>query len=229
MSSKKDLERDLVNPYRSRSLEFPGRIFSTQLEVEQQSLRSLIESSSERFVELGSGSGNHLIALAERNPQVHCFGFEIRYKRAVRTIEKSLAQQVPNSFVIRDRAERLCEFFEPQSVSKIFINFPDPWAKAKQRKNRLFKADFLDSAAKVLRSQGLLLFKTDHAEYFSSVLGLLSKSEHYQIMEFTTDLYASEYLPGNIPTEFEQLFISKGEKICYLKAAARNVLRTAAV
>jgi len=101
------------------------------------------------------------------------------------------------------------------------INFPDPWSKKSRRKNRILSAEFLSVMLPLFRSNGELLFKTDHLEYFETVTEILQQLKTYKIVEHTSDLHNSEYNENNILTEFEMLFKSKGNPpIGYLKATA---------
>ena len=63
------------------------------------------------FVEIGSGSGMHLLRLAEQNPEMLCVGLEIRFKRAYKTGEKAEKLGLPNVLVVRTDARYIAELF----------------------------------------------------------------------------------------------------------------------
>ena len=120
---------------------------------------------------------------------------------------------------MRERGEFIDEYLSHNSIDCMHINFPDPWSKKARRKHRILSADFLTKMHPYFSSRGELRFKTDHLEYFKTVIDILQKLETYKIVEHTTDLHLSNYNVNNILTEFEMLFKSKGNPpIGYLRA-----------
>jgi tRNA (guanine-N7-)-methyltransferase len=202
----------------------PGLIVSEQdRELTADSAR-VIEAKISLFpkcyVELGSGSGMHLLRLAELNRDTLCIGFEIRFKRAFRTGEKAERDGLNNLLVLRSDARAISSLFKPKQVDGYFINYPDPWEKRRWRKNRLINSALLDSMALTLKPGGLLRYKTDHHEYFGSTLPLFLP-ERWLITKTTKNLLESPYLAENIPTEFEGLFKSQGRPLCMMEATLR--------
>lgn len=214
-------ERRWVNPYCVRMPQFEGRIFELDSQESEQIARIRALVRPRCIVELGSGSGNHLVGLGRHSPEASVFGFELRYKRAVRTIEKANTHGVDNVYVIRDKAERISEVFCPRSISALHVNFPDPWAKLKRRKHRILNQSFLDSTYALLASDGIVSIKTDHREYFCSFLETLQADPRFALDGVTHDLYQSDLLEGNIASEFELLFKHKGEPIHHLRFSKR--------
>jgi len=178
-----------------------------------QSIRSRQREFERCFVELGSGSGMHLLKLAVQNPKSLCVGFEIRFKRAFRTGEKAESRGLSNVMLVRTDARNLSTIFEPGSVDAFFINYPDPWDKRRWRKNRLINEELLSTMWERLKPSGFVRYKTDHHEYFSSTMALVTE-ERWEIRRNTTDLFNSPFADGNIPTEFELLFKSQSKPLC---------------
>jgi len=178
-------------------------------------------ASGKVHLEIGCGSGRYLIGWALVNPQDFFIGFELRYKRLVLAAKKMEQQNTHNILLMRERGEFLHEYMPNNSMNCMHINFPDPWSKKSRRKNRILSAEFLSVMLPLFRSNGELLFKTDHLEYFETVTEILQQLKTYKIVEHTSDLHNSEYNENNILTEFEMLFKSKGNPpIGYLKATA---------
>lgn len=185
--------------------------------VTRQELSSRVSSFSRTFVELGSGSGLHLLELAKQNSDALCVGLEIRFKRAFKTGEKAERDGLSNLIVLRSDARQIRQLFKPGQVDGFFINYPDPWDKRRWLKNRLINAELLSTMAELLKPNGFLRYKTDHQEYFESTSTLLIQSG-WKVLKSTTDLMSSPLLNGNIPTEFEYLFKSQGKPLCMLEA-----------
>lgn len=163
------------------------------------------------MVELGSGSGGHLIDYARLNPTTACIGFELRFKRAFRTIEKAEAAGAGNCAVVRSDARLLHEFFEPGSIDDIFVNFPDPWSKRRWHKHRLLSEQFFGRAHALLKDGGHLHYKTDHPEYFERTVALAGTLPGWNTTGISRDLPetgAGSF--GNVLTEFERLFRRQG-------------------
>lgn len=199
----------------------PGFILAEEdRSVSEQATRELQARKaafSRCYVELGSGSGLHLLRLAELNPSILCVGLEIRFKRAFKTGEKAERDGLSNLLVMRTDARQIRSIFRPGEVSAFFVNYPDPWDKRRWHKNRLLNQEMLDTMRDLLSRDGFLRYKTDHHEYFSSTEKLL-RASGWEIPTRTTDLLSSEMAQGNIPTEFEYLFASQGKPLCMLEA-----------
>lgn len=207
-----------LNPYSLIIKNYPARIFSFEELENQDILKPAIEPYKNIILELGSGSGNHLIGQAKFAPENAFFGFELRYKRAVRTIQKAEKIDAKNVFILRTDAKNFDQYFAANSLLGIYVNFPDPWEKKKQRKNRLLNQEFLQVIADLLVPGGFFSFKSDHLEYFLSIAEILKTKSSLVIKEYTEDLYNSEYISSNIKTEFEELFCSQNLPINYLMA-----------
>lgn len=185
----------------------------------RQELRCRMASYAKVFVELGSGSGLHLLTLAEQNPDALCLGLEIRFKRAFKTGEKAEKLGLSNLIVMRSDARCISQLFGHREVDQFFVNYPDPWDKRRWIKNRLLNPELLSTMRSLLKPNGCLRYKTDHQEYFASTTKLLADSG-WRIEKHTTDLLSSSWTPENIPTEFECLFKSQGKPLCMLEAYA---------
>ena len=180
---------------------------------------NILAASGKVHLEIGCGSGRYLIEWALANPQDIFIGVELRYKRLVLAAKKMEHQNTHNILLMRERGEFLHEYMPNNSMDCMHINFPDPWSKKSRRKNRILSAEFLSVMLPLFRSNGELLFKTDHLEYFETVTEILQQLKTYKIVEHTSDLHNSEYNENNILTEFEMLFKSKGNPpIGYLRA-----------
>jgi tRNA (guanine-N7-)-methyltransferase len=169
------------------------------------------------FVEIGSGSGLHLLELAKQNPSYLCVGLEIRFKRAFKTGEKAERQGLANVLVLRTDARFISAIFEDNSVAGFFVNYPDPWDKRRWLKNRILNQDSLSEMHRLLNERGFLRYKTDHHDYFDSVCALLNK-DNWEIVKHSNDLLASSYIQENIPTEFEYLFKSQNKPLYLVEA-----------
>lgn len=211
-----------TNPYIALAASKPDYILQAAQGVLSDEQLDLLHARmagfKECFVEAGSGSGGHLLAQAGRNAAGFYVGFELRYKRAFDTGRKAEKSGVKNLLVVRGQNSEMFRVFEPQSLRGIFVNFPDPWDRRRWHKHRMLNADFLNQAYQLLHPSGFISYKTDHSGYFDATVGLLHETGLFTIEKLTHDLYHSEFLADNLPSEFEKLFVSKGLPINFLVA-----------
>jgi tRNA (guanine-N7-)-methyltransferase len=212
------------NPYIDLSRNLSSRIIvncsGETSDNDRDNIKQLIDNYDGLIVEIGSGSGQHLIELAKLYPQYCVLGFEVRYKRSVRTIEKSMRTNVPNVFVARTSALNIPNLIPPSAISIVYVNFPDPWSdKRRWYKNRLLTSTTLNMIWQSLVSKGVLRCKTDHRESFMDLLQLLKSDSNCKIQRHTEDLHRSPYVSENILTEFEGMFISQNMPIYFVEAS----------
>lgn len=180
-----------------------------------------IDLSKPIIIDLGCGAGNFLRDYARLFPDYSFYGFELRYKRLVKGALKFKKHGLTNIRLIQARAEDVTEWFPSGRVREVNINFPDPWPKKRHLKHRLMTADFLVKLRRLLEKDGHFVFKTDHGDYFQSVVALIKESGLFDIIGYSEDLHRSPLNEQNIPTEFEQLFQGKGYPVFYIKSKVR--------
>lgn len=211
-----------VNAYRKLADNWPDRLINlegTSLSAEQTThLKQQLDGYEEKILEIGSGSGSFIIENAKLNPEKLFVGVELRYKRSVRTIEKAIAANVENLIIIRADVNFLMECLQDQQFKAIYINFPDPWDKARWLKHRMFTESRLSFLASLLPQEGLLSLKTDHEEYFESARELVDSHKDFQLTEISRDFQNASDPIVNVKTEFEQLFRSQRKNIYYFAA-----------
>ena len=203
------------NPYMAEIYNFPKIILPHPSSANfQKHLNKIRGTKSKSYLgkthlEIGCGSGRYLIEWANNNTHDSFIGVELRYKRLVLAAKKIEQQHIKNILLLRERGEYFDEYFQQNSLDFLHINFPDPWIKKSQRKNRILNHEFLEKLIPIMNINGELRFKTDHQEYFETVSKILSKISDFSIIEHTLDLHRSIYNDGNILTEFELLLKQK--------------------
>jgi len=209
--------RDKVNPYSEWIYDHPENLLPHPTRELLQEKRAQAPAGSGRLVvELGSGSGNFLVKLAEQSPQDHLVGFELRYKRLVKAACKLEKRGLRNVWLLRALADQFDEFFPPASIDAVHVNFPDPWPKPSQWKKRLVNAALLGRLEGALKAGGGVTLKTDHSGYFLHALSLWCDRPGWRITHFSNDLHRYTGAVANVRTEFEQLFAAKKKAIFYL-------------
>ena len=101
-------------------------------------------------LEIGTGNGSFLAAMALAHAEWDFLGVEIRFKRVVQGAKRIRAADLSNARMVRYDAFFLADLFAPASLAAIYLNHPDPWPKGKHEKNRLISKAFLSWAADTL-------------------------------------------------------------------------------
>ena len=118
------------------------------------------------IVEVGSGSGEALLAHAAAHPGVDYLAVEVWETAIARLVTSIHRQGLHNVRVVPADASQLLATALPVScASEVWVFFPDPWRKPRHRKRRLVTTAFADSVARVLRPGGVWRLATDWADY----------------------------------------------------------------
>ena len=159
------------------------------------------------FIEIGMGKGDFIIENAKRYPDINFIGIEKFPSVLVGAIKKldEEPQVLPNLKLMKEDALVLNDVFKENEVSRIYLNFSDPWPKKKHAKRRLTSEVFLPIYQNILNENGELILKTDNRILFE--YSLIS-FQHYgmDFVDVCLDLHHSEGYEDNIQTEYERKF-----------------------
>lgn len=166
-------------------------------------------------IEIGMGKGQFIHQLAEQNPDINYIGIEMYSSVLYRALEKRAETDLNNLYFLRFDAKYLNNIFEKSEVARIYLNFSDPWPKDRHAKRRLTSSLFLEIYDNILNSNGYVQFKTDNRDLFDFSVSTVQESDKWKIHNISYDLHHSEFLEGNIMTEYESRFVAEGKPICY--------------
>jgi len=168
-------------------------------------------------IEIGMGKGRFIMELAALHPEINYVGIERYPSVLLRGLQKRAELELDNIYFMCVDAKNLAEIYAPGEVEKIYLNFSDPWPKDRHEKRRLTSEDFMKMYNQILRPDGVVEFKTDNRELFDYSLEAIPRAG-WKIVDFTYDLHHSEMGAGNVMTEYEEKFSSKGNPIYKLVA-----------
>ena len=169
------------------------------------------------FLEIGCGKGGFICGLACDNPDINFAAVERNPDVILIAMEKARGMGLKNLRFINDEAENLADYFGPEQVAGIYLNFSDPWHKNYQVRKRLTYKTFLDIYKNILVPGSKIIMKTDNRKLFDfSVKSLYDNG--FLIFSLTHDLYSDGVPDDNIQTEYEKKFVGQGIKICRLEA-----------
>jgi tRNA (guanine-N7-)-methyltransferase len=115
-------------------------------------------------VEVGFGSGRHLLHQAKKNPETLYIGLEIHTPSAQQVLKQIELQKLENIWVVNYDARLFLEMLPSNICEQIFVHFPVPWDKKPHR--RVISKSFLAESMRVLGVDGRLELRTDSDNYF---------------------------------------------------------------
>ena len=124
-----------------------------------------LKDSREIWIEVGFGSGRHLLYQAKAKPNILHIGIEIHKPSIEQVIKRAEAEGLDNIYVVDYDARILMEFLPANRVGRIFVHFPIPWDKKPHR--RVISQQFLEESLRVLRIDGTLELRTDSDLYYA--------------------------------------------------------------
>lgn len=177
--------------------------------------RSEFSDYKDLWLEIGCGKGRFTAGTAKENPDVMLLALEKVEDAMVIGMELVDGEGISNVRFISIDALELREIFAQGEVSRIFLNFCDPWPKSRDAKHRLTAPGFLRSYADILPESGEIHFKTDNRPLFDWSLEQLA-AEGWELREVTNDLHENGI--KGVMTDYEAKFHSQGVKINRLVA-----------
>ena len=121
-------------------------------------------------LEIGCSTGEYLCALAAKNPGINFLGVEINLKALYVAIGQAADLQLENIRFIKAPFQQLFPLLVPQSLGAVYLHFPDPSLRPKQRKRQLLGPPLLDALHAALILGGVWSIVTDNEELFMGTI-----------------------------------------------------------
>ncbi len=161
-------------------------------------------TDKEVWIEVGFGSGRHLLYQAKSNPDILFIGIEI-HKPSIEQLLKQIAlQKIENILVVDYDARLFLEFVPSNIVGKIFVHFPVPWDKKPHR--RVISSAFIQEAKRVLKKGGVLELRTDSENYFRYSFDLF-------MQEPKAEMEVTKNIEPPISSKYEDRWVRLGKDI----------------
>ncbi len=173
-------------------------------------------------IEIGMGKGQFIRTMADKYKDINFIGIERYESVLMKALQRkyqieALEGKYKNLYFACFDALLLGEVFDRGEVDKIYLNFSDPWPKARHKNRRLTSERFLGIYNKILKPTGVIEFKTDNIELFDYSLESITEAG-WKILYSTRDLHSETDARDNIMSEYEEKFSAKGQAICKLVA-----------
>ncbi|MEZ0283379.1 tRNA (guanosine(46)-N(7))-methyltransferase TrmB [Methyloceanibacter sp.] len=182
-----------------------------------RSLASLFPKPvKEVWLEVGFGSGEHLLWQAERHEDVGFIGCEPFINGMASLLGAVETSGIATIRVHDGDARDVLGWLPDGSIGRIFLLFPDPWPKKRQLKRRLLSRETVKALARVLRRGGEFRFASDDANYAAQAL-LLARTSGAFVWEAERPADWRER-EGDWPeTRYERKALAGGRKAVYLR------------
>ena len=182
---------------------------------------NLFDNENPIYLEIGCGKGKFITGLAAAFTGRNYIAIEGQSSVVLRALEKAEEQQLGNLRIFIDYVNDLSDYFSHGELSGIYLNFCDPWPKARHAKRRLTYHTRLKNYMQVLGEDGFIEFKTDNDGLFEFTLEEI-RTAGLEIAEMTRDLHGGpvgEYsaISRKFMTEYEEKFSSQGKNINFVR------------
>jgi tRNA (guanine-N7-)-methyltransferase len=170
------------------------------------------------ILEVGAGTGLFSVELAHRKPDKVVVALDVKADRLQKGAYLALEKGLTNIYFIRARADQLSELFSSQLIKKIWLTFPDPYPKRRNRGRRLTHLSFIEIYKNILDKNGSVYLKHDNLEFFQWSLEQFVISS-WRIDKLSFDLHQSSQSDDyKILTTYEERWLSEDRKTKFVKA-----------
>lgn len=206
---------------RDKRMEKVEKLFVSMDENDVVDISSSFNEEGELFLEIGCGKGAFITGLAAQYPNNKLLAVELVPDVLMMAMEKVDREGIENVKFLHANADTIADIIPEGSVSRLYLNFSDPWPKKRNAKRRLTSPLFLERYKKILAPKGKIFFKTDNKGLFDYSLESFV-ANGYKISDICFDLHNDPiFSKDNIETEYEKNFSEKGFLINRLVAEVR--------
>lgn len=182
--------------------------------------KTLFGNNNPIYIEIGMGKGKFIIENAKKYPNINFIGIEKFDSILARSLQK-IDDDIPNLLIVRMDALIIDKVFSLE-ISRIYLNFSDPWPKLRHHFRRLTSKIFLDRYDTIFKDTKEIYMRTDNRDLFIYSLESLSNHDYY-LSNISFDLHKDEEVL--ITTEYEDKFSNENKPIYSLVATSEKCLK----
>ncbi len=165
----------------------------------------ILEEHGNSILEIGCGNGEFLLQLHEARPNAFILGLDISNLALRKALSR--IKNLERTYVTKAEGRWFLHWIVPEnSISEIYVLFPDPWPGREKR--RLVDNDFVSLLAHKLKKGGKFVFATDVEDYYQDVLEIVEKSPFFEHINGMDAFY----------TKYERKWKAHGKKTFSLTA-----------
>ncbi len=168
------------------------------------------------FLEIGFGGGEHLAAMARAHPEAGYLGVEPFLNGVAKLLGAIEAENITNIRLLRGDGRHVLNALPKSSLDAVFLLYPDPWPKRRQRKRRIVDEAFLDELARVIRPGGEFRFASDIDDYVGWTLARILPHAGFEWVAKSPSDWLDPW-EGWHRTRYEEKAIREGRVPSYLR------------
>jgi tRNA (guanine-N7-)-methyltransferase len=162
-----------------------------------------IKKNIKIHIEIGFGSGRHILDKAIKNPNDIFIGLELHTPSIEQVSKLAYSNNIQNLYIGRFDARIFLEMLPSNSIETIFVHFPVPWDKKPHR--RVYSIDFLHTVTRILNKNATLELRTDSDNYYNYVLNLFT--------QINASIEIKKNEPINIQSKYEDRWREQNKEI----------------
>ncbi len=166
------------------------------------------------WLEIGFGGGEHLVHMADRYRDIGLIGCEPYINGVAMLLGKVRKADVTNLAIHPGDVRDLFDVLPDQAVSKVFLNYPDPWPKKRHHRRRFVTPEHLEPLARVMKPGAVFRVATDIPDYVRQTLEEVPKQGFAWLAERPSDW--REPWDDWLSTRYEQKALREGRTPHYL-------------
>ena len=205
------MRRRKVKGADEKLLSYKDYVVRDNIESLKGNWNQLFKNDNPIHAEFGTGRGKFLTTLAKQNPDINYIAFEIKEEVLLKAVEKADRDNLKNIVFAWADVSKALDYFDSNELSRVYINFCDPWPKKRWAKRRLTHTSFLNKYYNILNEKGEVHFKSDNEGLFEFTLNEICNNP-WKLKNICLDLGNNEDV-YNVTTEYEDKFMSQGMKI----------------
>jgi len=195
------------------------RILRELTAYEGRSLKEYFDNDNPIHLEIGCGKGRFITETSIRHPEINFIAIERESVILAAAARHAQQMQAGSLIFVLEDVDNLLNYFKPGDISRLYINFCDPWeGKKKRAKRRLTHDNYLAKYEQLQIPE--IFFKTDNRALFEGSLESFSRMK-WTLANVSLDLHNSN-MEDNIMTEYEEKFSPHGP-IYRLEASLRTL------
>jgi len=175
---------------------------------------------SDIWLEIGFGGGEHLAHLAQTHPEIGLIGCEPYVNGVAMALGHIRKSGVQNVRVYPGDARDLFDVIPKESLSRVYLLYPDPWPKKKHHRRRFVNAEFIDPLAEKMKTGAELRVATDIEDYVRQTLEVVAQHKAFDWLAERPSDWHNPWA-GWISTRYEKKALREGRKPHYLRFKRR--------
>ena len=200
--------------YKDTFLEYSKDVIILEEKIEKGNWNKIFENENPIYIEIGMGKGKFITEHAIKNPNINYIGIE-KVEPLILGAAKNIRELgLKNIKLLSVNANFLENYFGDSEISRIYLNFSDPWPKKRNANRRLTHQNMINRYSYVLKEDSIVEFKTDNLDLFE--FSVCEFSRKNSIEEIQIDLHNKAFEVEDeriIKTEYEEKFVKMGKMI----------------